>query len=85
MKAKKMINLHGTALEGTRIDQANTPTWWAKVRNIAGTVFFVSGVITTTIATGGLAAPAWVLTGLGTITTVSGIISGRAAMAKQKK
>lgn len=85
MKAKKMINLKGTALEDTRVDQKNTPKWWRKVRNIAAIVFTVSTAAVTTIATAGIAAPAAITSTLTVISVLAGTISGGAALTKEKK
>jgi hypothetical protein len=75
--------LKGTKLEGTRVDQSTTPKWWKKVRNIAGIVAGVTGTLALTIASGGLAAPLWVAQTVNAVAVVSGIISGRAALAKK--
>lgn len=68
----------------SRLSQANTPKGWAKVRNIAGIVAAIGGAFLATIATGGVALPAVVMTTIGVITATAGTVAGRAALARDK-
>jgi len=77
---KKKI-LKGTKLEGTRIDQSNTPRFWKRVRNWSLLIGAVAGAI----ATGGAALPATVVTIATIVGSTSGAIAGFAATRKEKQ
>jgi len=80
-KEKRVIRKE--ARKELRINQGNTPPFWKKVRNIATIVALIGGSVLTTIATGGLALPAAVLTTVTTITAIAGGVAGTAVFTKK--
>ena len=58
-----------------------TPPWWKKVRNIAGTVALIGGVVLTLP----VSLPVGLVTAVTTITIVSGTIAGTAQATKEDK
>ena len=72
--------LKGTKLEGTRLDQKNTPKFWKRVRNWS----LLIGAVAGTIATGGLALPVVVVTIATTVGAVSGGVAAFAATRKEE-
>ena len=59
--------------------KAPTPKWWKKVRNIAGTVAVIGGVVLTLP----VALPVGIVTAITTITIVTGTIAGTAQATKE--
>jgi len=71
--------LKNTALEGTRLDQKNTPKFWKKVRNWA----LIIGAVAGTIATGGVGLPVAVVTVAGYVATAAAAVTAVAATTKE--
>lgn len=67
--------LKNTPLEGTRVDQKNTPRFWKRVRNWALIIAAVAG----TVATGGAGLPVLAVTIAGTVATVATTVAAVAA------
>ena len=66
-----------------RVDPKTTPKFWRKVRNVAGIVASVGGLIISPIAP--FTLPATAISWVSYITMISGVIAGRAHLTKEKK
>jgi len=73
--------LKGTTLEGTRVDQSNTPKFWKRVRNWS----LLIGAITATVITGGAAMPAVLVTVATLVAPIAGGVATYALTRKEKK
>jgi len=73
--------LKGTKLEGTRVDQENTPKFWKRVRNWS----LLIGAVTATVLTGGAAMPAVIVTIASVVAPIAGGIATFAATRKEKE
>ena len=71
--------LKGTKLEGTRVDQKNTPRFWKRVRNWS----LLIGAVTATVLTGGAAMPTVLVTVATLVAPIAGGIATYAATRKE--
>ena len=73
--------LKGTKLEGTRVDQDNTPKFWKIVRNWS----LLVGAITAYIITGGDVMPEALVTVAEIVAPIAGGLAAFALTRKEKK